>query len=164
MEDEIEDLKISKAPLNKFEDSNFLKVFGEEFSSGKTWRSAKSLAEKMQVPTEEMEAFLKRQLSVCCRPGKEANVFYYALIDQIRSKAPIPADKPTVVEEHHYALASLHGALILYQAALEKYALKICEKSQDALTKLINGKDCLEAGISLFSTKVKADVTKLPKV
>jgi hypothetical protein len=63
-----------------------------------------------------------------------------------------------------FALASLHSAYLLLDAALQKYALQIHQRNPEAFTNLVQGKDKTEAGIVLLASKIKVNINKLPKV
>ena len=172
----VEEVEVTKqhTPVqSKIGTKEFNEALLKEFSEGSSvWRSSKALAEKMNVDVVELDNFLRAQQVLCCRPSKTEGVFMYALLKRLQAtEQPAKPDpkveaamRPLVSEEDRYALASLHSAYIVLHAALDKYALKIHDKNPEAFTQLVQGKDKVEAGIVLLATKLKADVSKLPKV
>lgn len=157
---------VSKIGTKEFCDSLY-----HEFSDGKNvWRTSKALADKLNVDAVDLDNYLRSQQIVCSKPSKEEGVFLYALVKRIEQPAQVTNSKveavtrPLVSEEDRYALASLHSSFLLLEAALQKYALKIHERNPEAFTQLVAAKDKLEAGMILFGSRQKADMTKLPKV
>jgi hypothetical protein len=168
-----EDIAIQRQPTpvsTKVDSKDFGESLLKELSDGNVWRTSKALAEKMNVDVVELDAFLRKQQAVCSRPSKTEGVFLYALVKRIEVEKPKENPKveaalrPLVSEEDRYALGILHSAFQLLDGALDKYAMKIYERNSEAFTKLVEGKDKLEAGLVLFGQKIKADFTKLPKV
>lgn len=168
-EGETDVLKVSK-PSNKF-DEVFFKALLKEFAADKNlWRTLASVAEKMQIDAKDLDefvAFVERQPCFCSKPSsKKEEVRYYALLERIikETKDSVQEVKVDFKEEDKIAIAGLHSALLIYEAYLSKYALKIHKTNSDAFTMLTKGKDCLESGINLLSVKIKMDLNKLPKV
>lgn len=166
---EVEDIEVKKQvnPIQpKVGSQDFCEVLFKEFSSGKVWRTSKALAEKLNVDVIELDAYMRTQQAVCSRPSKEEGVFLYALISKLDpppAKQGIPT-RQLVTEEDRYAFSSFHNALLLYESALQKYAIKIHEKNPEAFSLLMSGKNKLEAGLVLYGGVLKADITKLPKL
>lgn len=169
----VEDVEVQKQPTPvqpKVGTKEFCELLHKEFSDGKVWRSTEALAKKMNVDVVELDKFLRGQAALCCRPSKEEGVFLYALVSRVEqskekeNKTVETAMRPLVAEEDRYALASIHSAFVLLEAALQKFALKIHERNPEAFTQLVAGKDKLEAGLVLYGQRLKADMSKLPKV
>jgi hypothetical protein len=170
-----EDVEVQKqhTPVtSKIGSKEFNEELIKELSDGKPWRTAKGLATKFNVDAKELDAHLLKGLEepLCYRKSKEDGVFLYAILKRVEQEKPArdpkveAALRPIVTEEDRYALASLHSSFILLDAALHKYAMKIHERNSEAFTNLVQGKDKIEAGIALLASKLKSDVTKLPKV
>ena len=154
-----------------FSSKEFCESLYGEFSQGKVWRTSEALAKKLNVDVVELDNYLRGQQVVCCKPSKDEGVFLYALIKRLevppqnKDATKVEAQlRPLVSEEDRYCLGSIHSALILLEAALQKYALKIHERNPEAFTSLVAGKDKIEAGMVLYANKLKADLFKLPKV
>jgi len=170
----VEDIKVKKQQTpasSKIDSKEFCESLSKEFSEGKVWRTSKALAEKLNVDVIELDNFLRKQQTVCSRASKDEGVFLYALIKRVEEHKQTKAEekvesilRPLASEEDKYAIASLHSAYLLLDSALQKYAVKIHERNSEAFANLIDGKNKVEAGIVLLSTKVKADLSKLPKM
>lgn len=165
----VEDIAVQRCttPANpKVGTKEFCEALGKELSDGKVWRSSKALAENLNVDVVELDKYLRLQQSVCSKASKEEGVFLYALTKRMEAPQPVAETvmRPLVTEEDRYALASLHSAFILLESTLQKYLMKIHERNPEAFTQLMAGKDKLEAGIVLYGIKLKADMSKLPKV
>ena len=169
----VEDVPVQSQPTPvqpKVGTKEFCELLNKEFSEGSVWRSTDAIAKKLNVDVVELDKFLRTQTALCSRPSKKEGVFLYALTKRVEAeqgkepKEVTEAMRPLVSEDDRYALASLHSAFVLYEAALQKYALKIHERNSEAFTQLVAGKDKLQAGMVLFGQRVKADMSKLPKV
>lgn len=164
--EEVEVPKHKTPSASKVGTKEFCDELYREFASGNIWRTSKALADKFNVDAVELDNYLRTQQAVCSRPSKkEEGTFLYALINRLATKEEKKVEVRSLVsEEDKYALACLHSSFILLEATLQKYALKIHERNSEAFTQLVAGKDKLEAGIVLFANRIKADISKLPKV
>jgi len=137
---------------------------------GKPWRTPQALAEKLGVDPVDLAKWLDKQTEVCHRPGKEENAFYYALLCRLEKeekkdeKKDVKIARPIITEEDRYCIALLHQTYSNLTTALEKYALRIHEKSEEAFNLIAKSKDRLSAGLALLCNASKADINKLPKL
>jgi hypothetical protein len=135
------------------------------------WRSAKALAEKLGVDSVQLDKWLRKQTEIVSKPGKEEGVVYYALLSRIE-KVPSKEEmkirsmmsRPIVTEEDRYAVGILHMVYVNLHECLDKYALRISDRSMESFTNLIEARNRLEAGITLYTQTTKANVKKLPRL
>lgn len=168
----VEDVQVVKQQpdvKNKMESKEFLEELAKEMSDGKIWRSSKALASKLNVDVPELDKLLASSPQVCSRPSKEEGNILYALLKRLPgSEKPNEevqnALRPSVSEEDRYAIACLHSAFVLLDCTLQKYAMKIHAINADSFTNLVEGKNKIEAGFVLLAKRLKADISKLPKV
>ena len=160
--------------VSKIGSDEFCQELYKLLKVGKPWRTADGLAKRLGVDGLDLAKWMARQPSLVMRSGKEEGVMYFALAEVV---APEKEDKPEppakvkrlldrrlVSEEDRYALAQLHLIYQNLRSVLEKYALKISDRSLEAFTHLIKGKDRLGAGLAVYSHVVQADLTKLPEI
>lgn len=170
----VEDLEVQRQHTpsqTSIGSKEFNEALVAELNGGQLWRTSKALGEKLKVDVVELDKFLRNQLVICSRASKKEGVFLYALVKRLEQVEKPKVDpkveaalRPLVTEEDRYALSSLHNAHIILHNAMNQYAMKIHERNPEAFTSLAEAKNKLEAGIAMLAVRLKADLSKLPKV
>jgi hypothetical protein len=175
----VEELQVAKkvsVPKSEIGSSEFVKELDKLLTDSQPWRSSAALAEALNVDTHDLDKFCRKQTNIVSKPSKIEGVFLYGYAHRTApedkkddkgkkdKKDKKELSRPLVTEEDRYAIASIHGALMLLESTLQKYALRIHERNSEAFTKLAKAREDIEAGLYLYAKKVHANLDKLPKV
>lgn len=171
--DQVIDVQPVPSPaVTKIGSDEFVKEISKLLNDKKIyWRSSKSLAEKIGVDTIDLDKWLRKQPKVTSRASSTEGVFYYALLERIENPAAKKQNdkvkkvmsRPVTTEEDRYATALLHQTFGNLNSILAKYAMLISGRSMEGFQALVAARDRMEAGITLYTGLVKADMNKLPK-
>jgi hypothetical protein len=167
-----EELEVTSQPTavkTKIGEKDFCEKIGKIFSEGKPWRTPQALAKTLEVDVQELVVWMDKQAELCCRPGKEDGTYFYALVNRLekvtnndeKSKNMV---RPVITEEDRYLFAQLHLEYKNITDTLEKYALRIHDKSEEAFNALASAKNKMSAGLGILANALKVDTHKLPKL
>ena len=155
---------VQSAVKTTIDSEEFKVAFAKEMKAGPAWRTPASLATKLGVDAVDLVKWMDRIQNLTRKPGKEDGIFYYGIAPKEEEKETKKLTRPIVTEEDRYCAAILHSIYGQYVTALEKYGLRIYDKSPEAFAALMNARDRLSAGTVLFHNVTKVDASKLPKL
>lgn len=170
--EEITVTRVPTADASKIGTKEFVKTLKQLLDSKKNvWRSSKTLTEELGVDALALDKWLRLRPEICSKASsKEGNVLY-ALVERVQGqtnetitekKVKRVMARPLVTEQERYAVGILHIIHLNLRDTLLKNALQVAERSNEAFNHLVQAREHLEAGLTLFANRVRTDVRKLP--
>lgn len=164
----VEEIKVkmkSSEAKSAIGQEDFVIEFVRIMKNGDIWRTPKTLAKKLNVDEADLQNWMDKQPALVKRPGKEDGTFYFAILERLeKPKQPKGMERKAVTEEDRNYFSLLHFHYGSYLKILEKYALRIHEKNQEAFTALVQARDRMSVGVVLLANTLGSEVEKLPKL
>jgi hypothetical protein len=140
----------------------------QEFLGKHAWRSSSGLAKKLNVDVKELDDLLNKDKRFAKATGETDGTFLYAvkkrvLAENEGSKKTSLKGQLTISPSDRYALAMLSFISCGLENILEKYALKINEQSEEALSHLTKALKHVKSGTVLLAQATNADMNHLLK-
>lgn len=169
-----EEIVVKRVPTEdatKIGTKDFREKLQSLLTTKNVWRSSKALAEELSVDAKALDSWLRLRPEICSKAStKEEGSALYAFIERVQGDKKETTEKkvkkvmarPLTTEQDRYAVAGLHLCHLNLRATLVKYALQIAERDMEAFNHLTQAREHLEAGLTLYMNRVRADVKKLP--
>ncbi len=157
------EVKNSVSP-SKIGSDDFLKLLTVELSAVSIWRSGSALANKLKVDQKELETWLDRRCDIVRGNGTKDGVYYYGMKARMEDKPKektITKVEPSITAAERFALAKLDLLSNTLESVLEKYALRISQRDEEAYSQLTKSLKHLQAAVALLGKSTKANPADL---
>lgn len=152
---------------SKIGSEEFVKNLVELFTGKHAWRSSATLATKLGVDIKELETFLNKDKRFIRRVSENEGSLLYAVLKRVSDDSQDKDNQKTKVKQKsifpqdRYALACLNLISEMLEKVVEKHALKINDKSEEALSHLTKALHHVKSGTVLLAQETNANPNHL---